>query len=280
MSEAINISACKPSIFAKNSSECHNLPYDFVAFSFSVNLILGCPANCYVLWLSMKDMIRGKSFDVFTFNTSLVEVLFNFAYPLVIKQYFFNCPNCKYVTLTFGMILLIGRPLFQTCICMERYLAVLHPMTFLKFKPLKYRITVSALGWILIISSSLVIKLGHADMYQLLMPQYVTFLIMGVFSCLMILKALRRPGPSDDVKKKDGVSQDKIKASRIIQIVLVSSVLTYAPITASLILYYILEFNTFLLWWAYFMCSGVMLGFVQPFLYLKRASKVCLCFST
>ncbi len=279
MSEWTNISTCRPSIFTRNSSECHNLPYDFVTFSFSINLILGFPANCYILWLIMKEMIRGQSLEVFVFNTSLVEVIFNFSFPFVIKLYFFNCPNCKHVIIGFGMILLVGRPLFQTCICVERYLGVLHPVTFLKLKPIKYRITIAVIGWILIISSSIVVRLGLIDIYELLMPQYFAFLIMEVFSCLMVLKALKRPGPGDDVKKRDGMNRDKVKAFWIIQIVLVSLVLTYTPVTISLVLYYILDFKKFLVWWSFCICTGVMLGFVQPFLYLKRVNKMCLCFS-
>ncbi|KAJ8397590.1 hypothetical protein AAFF_G00438660 [Aldrovandia affinis] len=30
--------------------------------------------------------------------------------------------------------------LFQCCICVERYLAVLHPLTFLRYRPLRYRV--------------------------------------------------------------------------------------------------------------------------------------------
>ncbi len=239
MTEETNSSQCMLSFFARNSSEYHSLSFHFIVFSCSINLILGFPAHCYILWLIMKEMIRGQSLEVFIFNTSLVEVIFNFCFPFVIKQYFFNCPNCKYVTISFGMIVLVGHPLFQTCICVERYLGVLHPVTFLKLKPMKYRIIIAVIGWILIISSSIVVMLGLIDMYKLLMPQYFAFLIMEVFSCLMVLKALKRPGPGDDVKKRDGMNRDKVKAFWIIQMVLVSLVLTYAPLTICLVLYYI-----------------------------------------
>ncbi len=278
MSEVTNISTCKLSIFARNSSECLNLPFPFVTFSISINLILGFPAHCYILWLIMKEMIRGQSLEVFFFNTSLVEVLFNFFFPFLIKHYFFHCSNCKTVALGFGLFLLVGRPLFQTCICVERYLGVLHPVTFLKFKPIKYRIIISVIGWILIICSCLLTTMGVVDIFDLLLPQYLVFFIMEMFTCLMVLKALRRPGPGDDVKQRDGVNRDKVKAFRIIQIVLVSSLLTYGPVVISLLLYYVLDYKTFLVCWSSCFCSGIMLGFVQPLLYLKRVSKVCLCF--
>ncbi len=271
MSEVTNISTCHVSIFAKNSSECHNLPYYFITFSFATNLILGFPAHCYILWLIMKEMIRGQSLEVFVFNTSLTEVIFNFSFPFVIKQYFYNCSNCRYATIILGLVVLLGRPLFQTCICVERYLGVLHPVTFLKLKPMKYRITITVIGWVFIICSCSLVTLEVTDMHNLL-------LIIKVFTCLMVLKALRRPGPGDDIKKRDGVNRDKVKAFRIIQIVLVSSELTYGPVAISLVLNYILDYNMFLMSWSVCMCSGVMLGFVQPFLYLKRIKKVCLCF--
>ncbi|XP_043086026.1 P2Y purinoceptor 8-like [Puntigrus tetrazona] len=234
MSEGTNISTCMLSIFARNSSECHNLPFPFIVFSISINLILGFPAHCYIVWLSMKEMIRGQSPEVFIFNSSLVEVIFNFCFPFVIKQYFFHCSNCKTVALGFGLFLLVGRPLFQTCICAERYLGVLHPVTFLKLKPIKYRFIICVIGWILIICSCLLSTMGLVDIFDLLLPQYLIFFITEMLTCLMVLKALRRPGPSDNVKQRDGVNRDKVKAFRIIQIVLVSSLLTYGVIMTCL----------------------------------------------
>ncbi|KAL1250383.1 hypothetical protein QQF64_021388 [Cirrhinus molitorella] len=226
MLEETNISTCRLSIFARNSSECLSVPFPFVAFSISTNLLLGFPAHCYILWLIMKEMIRGQSLKVFFFNTSLAEVVFNLAYVFLIKQYLFHCSNCRSVALGFGLFLLVSRPLFQTCICVERYVGVLHAVTFLKFKPIKYRIIISIIGWILIVCSCLLSITGVVDMFDFLLPQYLAFFTTKVFTCLMVLKALRRPGPSDDVKQRDRVNRDKVKAFRIIQIVLVSSVLT------------------------------------------------------
>ncbi len=41
-----------------------------------------------------------------------------------------------------------GRPLFQCLMCAERYLAVVHPVIFLKYKPLRYRVICSTAVWI------------------------------------------------------------------------------------------------------------------------------------
>jgi len=47
-----------------------------------------------------------------------------------------------------------GRPLFQCLMCVERYLAVVHPVIFLKFKPLRYRVISSVIVWMASFGSS------------------------------------------------------------------------------------------------------------------------------
>lgn len=278
MSELTNISTCGKSIFSRNSSECLILHFHVIAFTFGINLVIGFPAHCYILWLITKEMIRGQSLEVFIFNSSLTEVIFNISYPFLIKQYFFKCSGCKSITLGFALMLLVSRPLFQTFICVERYVGVLHPVTFLKFKPMKYRIVIAIIGWILIICSCILPNTGVIYFSDLVMPQYFVFLITEVFCCVMVLKALRRPGPGDEVKKRDKANQDKVKAFRIIQIVLLSSVLSYGPMAFCLLLSYILDHKMFATSLSVSFCSGIMLGFVQPTLYLKRVIKVRLCF--
>lgn len=61
----------------------------------------------------------------------------------------------KYVaSVAFGM-LLFGRPLFQTLVCVERYVAVVHPVVFLKCRVLRYKITCSTVVWIIVLTLSL-----------------------------------------------------------------------------------------------------------------------------
>ncbi|KAL1250378.1 hypothetical protein QQF64_021383 [Cirrhinus molitorella] len=222
-----NDSTCKPSLFSINSSLCYVIPSYFIAVSLSINVVLGLPANCYILWLSVKEMIQGQSTEIFIFNSALVEVTFCTSYAFIIQQYFFNCTHCKFGVYFPSLLLLLGRPLFQSGICVERYIGVLHPVTFLKLKPMKYRITFSIIGWILIVISSFMVSVNILELHQLVLPELLVFLSIKVFSCLMVLKALKRSGPGDDFKRKDGVNQDKLKAFRIIRIVLASAVLMW-----------------------------------------------------
>ncbi|KAK2885288.1 hypothetical protein Q8A67_016125 [Cirrhinus molitorella] len=220
MSEASNVSACQ-AIFARNSSECHNFPYYFIVFSFGTNLVLGFPANCYVLWLSMKEMIRRESLEVFVFNTSLAEVIFNFSLPFVIKQYFYSCSYSALGVFETLNLLLPGYIAFLiikvfTCLMVLKALRHPGPGDDVKQRDGVNQDKAKAFWIIQVVLVSSVLTYGP----------YLAFFTTKVFTCLMVLKALRHPGPSDDAKQRDRVNRDKVKAFRIIQIVLVSSVLT------------------------------------------------------
>lgn len=272
-----NDSTCKPSIFSVNSSLCYVIPSYFIAVSLGINVVLGLPANCYIVWLSVKEMIQGQSTEIFIFNAALIEVVFCSSYVFIIQQYFFNCTYCKFGIYFPSLLLLVGRPLFHSGICVERYIGVLYPVTFLKLKPMKYRIAFSIIGWILIVISSFMVSVNIIELHQLVLPELLVFFSIKVFSCLMVLKALKHPGPGDDFKRKDGVNRDKLKAFRIIRIVLASAVLMYGPMIISLVLYYLIDLNRFLLSWSGASCIGLASGFVHPFLYLKRVGKLPFC---
>ncbi|CAM4675513.1 unnamed protein product [Leuciscus chuanchicus] len=183
----------------------------------------------------MKEMIRGQSFEVFVFNTSLIEVIFNFCYVFIIKQYFFNCSNCVYVTNTLGMLLLaLKRPgpgedvkkkdrvkrdkvkAFQIIqIVLVSSVVTYAPMVIFAFS----------------FGTNLVLGLpAHCYILWLSMKEMIRGQSLEVFVFnTSLIEALKRPGPGEDVKKKDRVNRDKVKAFQIIQIVLLSSVVTYAP---------------------------------------------------
>lgn len=277
MLEMTNISTCTVSFFPVNSTISGVLHYYLITTAFGINLVLGLPTNCYVLWLSVKEMIQGQSTKIFIFNGALAEIIFCFALFFAIAEYFFDCIDCRFPVVFFGLVLLIGRPLFLSFICVECYIGVLHPLIFLKLKPMKYRIAISAVGWIIIITSCLIGTTGVIKYYNFLLPQFLFFFLVKLYSCLMVLKALMRPGPGDDVKQRNGVNLDKIKAFRMILFLLVSASLTYGPLFVSLVLYHILDLEKFLLSWSISLAFGIMLGIIYPVLHLKRIGKLPFC---
>ena len=70
----------------------------------------------------------------------------------------------------------IGCPLFQCCVCAEHYLAVVHPVVFLKFRPPRYRVSCSGLVWFVVVVNYVVFGIfyPHVPYYRTL----VLFLII------------------------------------------------------------------------------------------------------
>ncbi len=94
------------------------------------------PTHSYVIWLIVTGSENGVASGFFNLNLSVCEIVscLNSLLTVLLK-----CPWFSSLTiLTYFLIglYITGRPLFQCLICVERYLAVVHPVTFLKYKPL------------------------------------------------------------------------------------------------------------------------------------------------
>ncbi|CAL8363623.1 unnamed protein product [Gadus morhua 'NCC'] len=107
------------------------------------------------MWPSLKDVAVRYTFKV------------EAARPAS-KRYwrYCSCMSCKgkekaacsicvehYLAVVHPLTFIRFKPLrFRVCsICVERYLAVVHPLTFIRFKPLRYRVVCSGLMWFAIL---------------------------------------------------------------------------------------------------------------------------------
>ncbi|KAK6324490.1 hypothetical protein J4Q44_G00038320 [Coregonus suidteri] len=109
--------------------------------AISINLLLGLPTNVYVLWLIVTGAGGTMASEFFTLNLALSEIFYSLSNLMyIIHDHIQENGALLSVGTFFAGFNLFGRPLFQCCICVERYLAVVHPVTFLKYKPLRYRL--------------------------------------------------------------------------------------------------------------------------------------------
>jgi len=142
------------------------------------------------------------------------------------------------------------RPLIQTfvCLCIEQYLAVIHPLIFLRYKDIQYRIALVAAAWLIAIGNSL--RLVSFGLYyfqdHLFFVGFCIAAMITSFCCASVLRALKRPGPGDrknvemtekDIHNKTDrgravENQQKRKAFRIISHILVSILICYLPLLA------------------------------------------------
>ncbi len=116
-----------------------------------------------------------------------------------------------------------GSPLFQCLICVERYLAVVHPVIFLKYKPLRYRVICCTVVWIITLGSSIICMLTflkfifYMCMWFLLL-QFLLFLSIKLFCCLAVLRALKQSGPGERGRQREEENHVKTRAFHLILI--------------------------------------------------------------
>ncbi len=108
---------------------CADAPHWFI-FYFGVkvlNLVAGFPMNTLVLWKILKKKSEGSTSDVFIFNLSILDAYFGLMTPVdMANRLYFNDPSVWY-SQRFAYGLKDVTPLFLTCICLDRYVAVVHP---------------------------------------------------------------------------------------------------------------------------------------------------------
>ncbi len=95
-----------------------------------------------------------------------------------------------------------GRPLFPCLICVECYLAVVHPVTFLKYKPLRCREICCTAAWIFsvgfcLFSMFILVLLSEMSYTWFYILLFLLFLSIQLFCLVAVLRALKQSGPGE-----------------------------------------------------------------------------------
>ncbi|XP_048036471.1 G-protein coupled receptor 35-like [Megalobrama amblycephala] len=245
----------------------------------SIIFAFGLSTHTFVTWFIMTRTASGFELEFFFLNLSVSEIG--------------NCLNSLIRLLSFwysGLstlkqclkgLAITGRPLFQCLICVERYLAVFHPVTFLKYKPLRYRVICCTAAWIIILGSCLgcMFIVSHYIVYLwFLSLQFLHFVSIQLFCLVAVLRALKQSGPGERGRERGEENHMKRRAFHIILITTVTMVIIYVPLTFTA-LFTILTNLIIQEVWSPSMICYVLAGFVQPVLYLHRTGKLSCLFS-
>jgi len=143
----MNYSAVDPTfeVFpSTNLTANENTPMDTMMICVMIfSLVFGLPTHSYVIWLIITGTGNGVASELFMLNLSVCEMI-HCLFALIylhkeIRTTYQESVSLITLRILTGNIITI-RPLFQCLMCVERYLAVVHPVTFLKYKPLRYRV--------------------------------------------------------------------------------------------------------------------------------------------
>ncbi|XP_056587647.1 allatostatin-A receptor-like [Triplophysa dalaica] len=244
---------------------------------YEINFLLGFPTHCYVLWLIVTGRGNGIASDIFNLNFSICEIGISL-YCLLCVLSCWVSSLLTYLRLSLGLIY-TGRPLFQCLICVERFLAVVHPVIFLKYKPLRYRLMCSAVAWLIIFCSCSfmykLIELNFNVLRGFILMQFLVFLSIQLFCCQAVLRALKQSGPGE--REREEENHMKKRAFNLILITTVSMIIVYVPYVLSVFISMLTEHNIQPLWTLTLFCF-MLANFTQPALFLNRFMKFsCLC---
>lgn len=240
-----------------------------------INFCLGLPLYSYVInLLWTKNGGGGVDVNViFALNLTAAEIFYSLVAPLY-------CSCIVSLKLCIGSLLgfwlgasMPGRYLFQCTLCLEQYIAVIHPVIFLKLRPLRYRVGFSCGVWLCAVGIGICSACTFPLVpYNIFGVVYFTVFFLDSFCCLSVLKALVRPGPGD---KDDGeMNAAKKKAFKIISMNLVTFLVQVFPIFIGFCLQTILPQQSFHLGVSISMSINIAGGFIHPIYCLYKFGKL------
>ncbi|KAJ8347006.1 hypothetical protein SKAU_G00284070 [Synaphobranchus kaupii] len=256
--------------------ECEDMPevlIFYLALQF-INMFLGIPANLMVLWLLHKNKGDSSTSDIFIFHLAILDTFFCLIPPLELANIVFLTTSSTWYVLRFFYGVKDSSPLFLSCICMDRYMAVLHPITFTELKDRSHRKVCGVVVWLVTLVYAAAKCVGNIPNFE----KAFTIMILAAFAFMLfcnvaILHALRQSGPG-----RDEMHPVKKKAFKMVLIILAIIVFNYFPPVALFPFQEYFSPDVFRCY-IHYIAFGFMdiSSSIQPALYLSREIPRVLC---
>lgn len=190
-----------------------------------INMFLGIPANLMVLWLIHKNKGDSSTSDTFILHLAVLDVLFCLIPPLELANIVFLTTSSTWYILRFFYGIKDSSPLFLSCICLDRYVAVVHPITFTELKDRQHRTVLAFVVWLITLAYAAAKCVGNILHFEKVFTAMIlaAFAFM-VFCNIAILWALRQSAPG-----RDEMHPLKKRAFKMVLIILAIIVFNYFP---------------------------------------------------
>lgn len=241
------------------------------------------PICLLIFYLGIQKWRRLRSLnntDFLTINFGTLKLMVFLGHLIIIFCLYFKCFNMVNVGYGFWSISWHGENLFHFVTCIDRYLAVVHPIIYIQLRSQQWKrlrsITIGCIWMLSFGTSSLMMVKKVATIFGSCL--LVLSLILVTFLNVSILCILRRPGPGKPRGNKD--RHDHAKQRALYTITSILGVL-------------FLRFGWNLVWFVseiitekvqcMFFIVGILVeipsSLVLPFLFLQKKDtvKLCLC---
>ncbi|KAJ8001655.1 hypothetical protein DPEC_G00171720 [Dallia pectoralis] len=250
--------------------ECSVAPYAFV-FYFGVkliNLAIGTPCNILVLKQIASRKSDSSTSDIFIFNLAILDAYFCLMGPIDIFNRLVLNDQVVWYFQRFAYGLKDTAPLFLVCICLDRYVAVLHPVLFTGIRDNRIRVGFSVLTWALILVYGLS-KSTVGVKYEIFSGLILFCFALMIYCNLSIIWVLRR-----SVAGKEVMHPVKKKAFKMVLVILGIIIVNYLPPVALVPFY---SYYTFVQFRCHVTTSVYSImdlsSSIEPLLYITKMDK-------
>lgn len=146
----MSIMALNASLNLTNCTHGNTVERNMYPTVYSLFFFVGFPANClslYVAWVLMK---RGNNLAVYLINLSVGDLLYILTLPVWITMALeqkINDSLCSVIAVVMFNSFYVGSG-FLCCISMDRYLAIVFPLHFIRVREVRTAVLVSATVWL------------------------------------------------------------------------------------------------------------------------------------
>ncbi|XP_017314898.1 proteinase-activated receptor 3-like [Ictalurus punctatus] len=190
-----------------------------------INMFMGIPANLIVLWLIHRNRSDSSTSDIFIWHLAVLDTFFCLIPPLELANMLYLTTSSTWYILRFFYGIKDSSSLFLACICMDRYMAVCHPIVFSNLKDQRHRPVCAVVVWFITLVYAILKCLGTIPNFD----KVFTVMILATFAFMLfcnisILWALSQSGQG-----RDDMHPVKKRAFKMVLIILAIIVFNYLP---------------------------------------------------
>ncbi|XP_036436974.1 G-protein coupled receptor 183-like [Colossoma macropomum] len=245
--------------------------FDMVVQSF--NIAIGVPANILVIAILIHNRHEPTTSDIFLGCLAFMDAYFGLMAPISFINLYHWRSMKGWMALKFSYgVKDTSGPLFLSCICLDRFVAVLFPIAFSQLKAIKYRISLSVFVLCLTFAYASAKTIGGLPNFEKVFTGEILATFAWMIVCnLSILWALKRSRGAG----KDEMHPMKKKAFKMVLSLLCIIVCNYLPPVALFPFqdhYSPMAFGCYIqpVGFAFLNISST----IQPLVYLSRLEKV------
>ncbi|XP_029363899.1 G-protein coupled receptor 183-like [Echeneis naucrates] len=192
-----------------------------------INVLVGFPANLLVITVLVRNRKEPSTSDIFLGCLAFMDAYFSSIPPIILLNLYHWQSKAVWSAIKFSYgVKDTSGPLFLSCICLDRFVAVLFPILFGQLKNIKYRLGLSLLVFCLTFAYSAAKTVGGLPNFEKVFTCEVlatfTWMVVCNASILWALKRSRGAG-------KDEMHPMKKKAFKMVLSILCIIVFNYLP---------------------------------------------------